>query len=126
MARVQSLVTDLMLASRVSEPLRAAGHEVLGGPDPDPTADLIVADLDAVDATAVAAAGPPTLGFYSHVDTETRARALAAGFDLVVPRSRMARELPDACREAALRRIRVARSLVHPSASTTACTSARR
>ncbi len=95
MARVQSLVDDLMLASRVSEPLRAAGHEVLGGPDPDPTADLIVADLDAVDAAAVAAAGPPTLGFYSHVDTETRARALAAGFDLVVPRSRMARELPD-------------------------------
>jgi DNA-binding NarL/FixJ family response regulator len=33
-----------------------------------------------------------TLGFYSHVDVETRERAQRAGFDLVVPRSRMARE----------------------------------
>ena len=95
MARVQSMVTDLMLSSRVSEPLAAAGHEVVTGPEPDPSVDLIVADLDAVDIAAVAAAGPPTLGFYSHVDVETRARALEAGFDKVVPRSRMARELPD-------------------------------
>ncbi len=35
-----------------------------------------------------------TLGVYSHVDAATRERALAAGFDLVVPRSRMAREGP--------------------------------
>ena len=95
MARIQSLVTDLMLSSRVSEPLRAAGHEVLGGSEPDPSADLIVADLDAVDAKALAAAGPPTLGFYSHVDVDTRAAALEAGVDKVVPRSRMARELPE-------------------------------
>jgi hypothetical protein len=33
-----------------------------------------------------------TLGFYSHVDAPARARAEQAGFDLVVPRSRMARE----------------------------------
>ena len=33
-----------------------------------------------------------TLAFYSHVEQETRERAEAAGFDLVVPRSRMARE----------------------------------
>jgi CheY-like chemotaxis protein len=32
------------------------------------------------------------LGFYSHVDTTMRERAERAGFDLVVPRSRMARE----------------------------------
>lgn len=95
MARVQSLVTDLILASRVSEPLRAAGHEVVGGVEPDPGVDAIVADLDAVDARALAAAGPPTLGFYSHVDVETRRAALDAGVDVVVPRSRMARELPE-------------------------------
>jgi nucleoside-diphosphate-sugar epimerase len=35
-----------------------------------------------------------TLGVYSHVDAETKRRAEAAGFDLVVPRSRMAREGP--------------------------------
>ena len=33
-----------------------------------------------------------TLGVYSHVDADTKRRADAAGFDLVVPRSRMARE----------------------------------
>ena len=35
-----------------------------------------------------------TLGVYSHVDVDTKRRAEAAGFDLVVPRSRMAREGP--------------------------------
>jgi DNA-binding NarL/FixJ family response regulator len=33
-----------------------------------------------------------TLAFYSHVDAAMRERAQQAGFDLVVPRSRMARE----------------------------------
>lgn len=98
MARVLALVTDLMLASRVEAPLTAAGHEVTVRGDPGGDAgefDAIVADLEVVDAAVVAAAGPPALGFYSHVDVDTRRRAEEAGFDLVVPRSRMARELPD-------------------------------
>ncbi len=33
-----------------------------------------------------------TLAFYSHVEVDTRSLAEAAGFDAVVPRSRMARE----------------------------------
>jgi hypothetical protein len=36
----------------------------------------------------------PTLGFYSHVEADVRSQAEAGGFDLVVPRSRMAREGP--------------------------------
>ena len=57
---------------------------------------LIVADLDAVEAEAVAAAGPPALGFYSpRRRRDPCRRAEAAGVDLVVPRSRMARELPE-------------------------------
>ena len=36
-----------------------------------------------------------TLGFYSHVEGAVRERAERAGFDLVVPRSRMAREGSD-------------------------------
>ena len=95
MARIQSLVTDLMLASKVSETLASAGHELVSGGEPRADVDLIVADLDAADAEAVSAAGPPTLGFYQHTDVETRERALAAGIDQVVPRSRMARELPE-------------------------------
>ena len=97
MARIVALVTDLMLASRVEGSLRAAGHEVTvqgtAGPEAA-SADAIVADLEAVDAAEVAAIGPPTLGFYSHVDVDTRRAAEEAGFDVVVPRSRMARELP--------------------------------
>jgi hypothetical protein len=95
-ARVVAIVSDLMLASRVSESLKAAGHEVSVAPNlPDPLeAEAIVCDLDTADLDAVAATNLPTLGFYSHVDVETKQRAETAGIDLVVPRSRMSRELP--------------------------------
>jgi hypothetical protein len=95
-ARVLAIAPDLMLASRVEESLRAVGHEVtVASSLPAPAeADLIICDLDATDPTAVAAAGPPALGFYSHVDVATKQAAEAAGIDLIVPRSRMARELP--------------------------------
>jgi hypothetical protein len=94
-AKIVAIVSDLMLASRVSESLKAAGHEVSVVPSlPDPLeAEAIVCDLDTADIDAVAAAPVPTLGFYSHVDVETKQRAEAAGVDLVIPRSRMAREL---------------------------------
>ena len=36
--------------------------------------------------------GLQTLAFYSHVESDVRSLAEQAGFDLVVPRSRMARE----------------------------------
>ena len=96
MARIVAIVSDLMLASRVSESLKAAGHEVsVASTLPDPLeAEVIVCDLDIADIDAVAAAPLPTLGFYSHVDVETKQHAKAAGLTLVVPRSRMSRELP--------------------------------
>jgi len=95
-ARVVAIVSDLMLASRVSESLKAAGHEVAVTPNlPNPLeADAIVCDLDAVDLDSVAAAPVPALGFYSHVDLDTKRRAEAAGIAQAVPRSRMSRELP--------------------------------
>lgn len=97
MARVLAIVPDLMLASRVQESLGAAGHEVLVAASiPDSfEADVLICDLEAVDTNEAARAGVPTLGFYSHVDVETKRRAEAAGLDLAVPRSRMARELPE-------------------------------
>ncbi|HMU26149.1 MAG TPA: hypothetical protein PKA56_08950 [Solirubrobacterales bacterium] len=98
MARVLALVPDLMLSSRVSGMLGAAGHEVTVAPTPPVAADfdfdLIVCDLEACDPAAVAKLPAPAIGFYSHVDVETRDRGREAGLDLVVPRSRMARELP--------------------------------
>jgi hypothetical protein len=96
MARVFGCVTDLMLASRVKELLTASGHEVtLSTTLPEQVdADLIVCDLDTTDPVSVAALAAPSIGFYSHTDVETRAAALEAGVDLVIPRSRMVRELP--------------------------------
>ncbi len=97
MAKIVAIVTDLMLASRVSESLEAAGHEVsVVSALPDPLeAEAIVCDLDTADIAAVAAAPVPTLGFYSHVNVETKKASEATGIDLAVPRSRMARELPE-------------------------------
>ena len=99
MARVVALVPDLMLASRVEATLVGAGHEVTLsaglGAQPVAEADLIVADVDEVDPALVVNRGLPVLGFYRHTDPETRRRAEAAGVDLVVPRSRLARELPE-------------------------------
>ena len=50
--------------------------------------------LDAENPEALVGLGIPVLGYYSHVNTETKQAAEAAGIDLAVPRSRMARELP--------------------------------
>jgi hypothetical protein len=65
-------------------------------------ATVLVVDLtdDRFDGAAILEAlaadgaleGVGTLAFYSHVDAAVRERAQQAGFDLVVPRSRMARE----------------------------------
>lgn len=98
MARVVALATDLMLASKVEATLAAAGHEVTLAPSLQESGwegvDLIVADLDAENPEALVGLGMPVLGYYSHVNVETREAAEAAGVDLVVPRSRLARELP--------------------------------
>jgi hypothetical protein len=98
-ARVLSIAVDLMLGSKVQETLTAAGHEVVASPSIEETTwdgvDLIVADLDVENPEALVGLGMPVLGYYSHVDVETKEAAEAAGVDKVVPRSRMARELPD-------------------------------
>ena len=41
---------------------------------------------------SVRPAGLKTLAFYSHVEADVRDQGREAGFDLVIPRSRMARE----------------------------------
>jgi hypothetical protein len=97
-ARVLSISNDLMLGSKVQETLTAAGHEVTTSPSLEETSwdgiELLVADLDIENPEALVGLGMPVLGYYSHVDVDTKKTAEAAGVDLVVPRSRMARELP--------------------------------
>ncbi len=89
MARVALVIPDLLLGSKVQELLRAGGHELVRD-----DADVLVVDLmaDCVDMERHGRAAEATLGLFSHVHPEVRAQALAAGFDLVVPRSRMMRE----------------------------------
>jgi len=97
-AQILSISADLMLGSKVEAQLSAAGHEVTSAPSIGESTwdgfDLIVADLDVENPAALVGLGMPVLGYYSHVDVETREAAEAAGVDLAVPRSRMARELP--------------------------------
>jgi hypothetical protein len=101
MARVALLCPDLLFGSKVEGALAAAGHEVTrfdaveAARDSAASADVLVVDLTdrSFDGTALGGVeGVPTLGFYSHVEVDTRRSAEDAGFDLVVPRSRMARE----------------------------------
>jgi CheY-like chemotaxis protein len=105
MARVLALAPDLFFASKIEATLGVAGHDVTVKAGADETvaaareADLVIADLHTpgLDPAALVRGlgGKPSLGFYSHVEEEVRRRAEEAGFDLVVPRSRMAREMPE-------------------------------
>jgi CheY-like chemotaxis protein len=118
MVRVVALIPDLLFGSRVQGQLVAAGHEVelLGDvgrirerlaaavrqEGNDGAVEVLVVDLTNPDLDGAALVrelnddgtldGMSTLGFFAHVDPAVRERALAAGFDQVVPRSRMARE----------------------------------
>jgi hypothetical protein len=104
MARIVAFVPDLLFGSTVVGALTAAGHEPALVSDGDslrrelPEAQVLIVDLtfDAPERIELVRltrpAGVRTLAFYSHVETDVRDRGRKAGFDLVVPRSRMARE----------------------------------
>jgi hypothetical protein len=101
-ARVALLCPDLLFGSKVEGGLRAAGHEVERFSDVESArgassgVDVLVVDLTSDVSDRVGLGGVDavrTLAFYSHVEHDTRVRAEEAGFDLVVPRSRMAREM---------------------------------
>lgn len=114
MARALVLTADLLFGSKVQAALTGAGYDVrlVGGREAlaqaltDGAAQDVALVLDMTDPTLDAAAtfqrlseegttaGVPALAFYSHVDVQARERAKAAGIELVVPRSRMAREAP--------------------------------
>jgi CheY-like chemotaxis protein len=102
-ARVAAVFDDLLLGSNVLGMLTAAGHDAQLVANPEAVAaDVLVVDLGSAGFDGVALVerlraageleGTATLGVYSHVHHDVKLRAEAAGFDLVVPRSRMARE----------------------------------
>jgi hypothetical protein len=101
-ARVVAYIPDLLFGSNVVGTLESAGHEVdlVGeGGALTGSADVLIVDLTAdaaprLDAVRALIGSIPSLAFYAHVETDVRMLAEAAGVDLVVPRSRMAREGP--------------------------------
>jgi DNA-binding NarL/FixJ family response regulator len=111
MARVLALTADLLFGSRLQASLVAAGHEVglvagesdlrralAGGDAQALVVDFTDADLDGAAIVAALArelARTRTLAYYAHVDPAARERALQAGIELAVPRSRVAREAPE-------------------------------
>jgi DNA-binding response OmpR family regulator len=118
MARVLALTRDLLFGSQVQGALTVAGYEVelladearlkrrlvdLADSELDgASADVLIVDLTDSDLDGASIIGGllaegqlssmRTLGFYSHVDSAARERAQRAGFDVIVARSRMARE----------------------------------
>jgi hypothetical protein len=107
MAHVLAFIPDLLFGSQVQGSLLAGGHTVeLVGDENGVLGDLPRADALVIDLTddparragllqalpTDARAKVQTLAFYSHVEADVRRMAEEAGFDLVVPRSRMARE----------------------------------
>jgi nucleoside-diphosphate-sugar epimerase len=103
-ARVVAFVPDLLFGSNVVGALRASGHQVrlVSSLEDVSLSDVEVLVIDLTDdatarieaAQAAVARGAGrlrTLAFFSHVEADVRDAARAAGFDLVVPRSRMAR-----------------------------------
>jgi uncharacterized protein YbjT (DUF2867 family) len=108
MARIVAFIPDLLFGSRVQAALLAEGHTVELIADSEAVgaaltgASVLVVDLTdeayrGVELVESLSAdrlleGVSTLAFYSHVDVDMRAQAEGTGFDLIVPRSRMARE----------------------------------
>jgi|HubBroStandDraft_4_1064222.scaffolds.fasta_scaffold223293_3 CheY-like chemotaxis protein len=119
MARVLVLTRDLLFGSNVQGALTLAGHEVeliadvprlqerlaAGGDGAIAPAAVLVVDLTdgELDGASIVSSlrearrlgSTRTLAFYSHVELAARESAERAGFDLVVARSRMAREGPE-------------------------------
>ncbi|HKO27605.1 MAG TPA: hypothetical protein VJU80_09125 [Solirubrobacteraceae bacterium] len=105
MARVVAFIPDLLFGSNVLGALGAAGHETVLVSDAEglrrelPDSAALIIDLTADPAARIEqvsalirSRGVKTLAFYSHVEQDVRDQAERAGFDLVIPRSRMARE----------------------------------
>ena len=100
MPRVVAFIPDLLFGSNVQGALSAGGHEVelVATLEGAVDADVLVVDLTADAAARIemarAARTPetPVLAFYAHVEADVKSAAEQAGFELVVPRSRMARE----------------------------------
>ena len=100
---VIAVVDDMFFASKIRAVAEAEGIPISFPRSKDAIlekaseARLIVVDLhnQKIDPVELGRelSGVKLIGFYSHVETELRQKALAAGFDQVLPRSAFARDL---------------------------------
>jgi hypothetical protein len=78
------------------EPVLASNEDALRSALPDAQALVVDLTFDVPErielVRSVRPEGLKTLAFYSHVEADVRDQGREAGFDLVIPRSRMARE----------------------------------
>jgi CheY-like chemotaxis protein len=117
-ARVALLVSDMLFRAKIRETARHVGVDVVAAKSAAGLVELaaagaalVIVDLadakvDALAAVAAlkaegAAAAVPVVGFYPHVLGGVRERAVAAGCDRVLPRSRFSATLADQLGEAA-------------------------
>lgn len=102
---VIALVRDLMFSSKITATARAVGVPVTIVRDParlaDTPGDRLLIDLNlpgAIDAAAAWAGADPsrqTVGFVSHVDTDTIHQARTAGIQQVMARSQFTARLAE-------------------------------
>jgi PleD family two-component response regulator len=111
--RVLAAVEDIFFASKIRGAAESLGVEydtarsveaAAAKAKSDPPS-VVVADLHGLRCDPFALAETfkadaelraiPLVGFFSHVQTELRERALAAGFDQVLPRSAFTQKLPE-------------------------------
>jgi CheY-like chemotaxis protein len=115
--RVLVVVEDIFFASKIRGAAEASGVEYDSARSVEAALSkarsappsLVVADLHGLRCDPFALAetfkadpelrAVPLVGFFSHVQTELRERALAAGFDTVLPRSAFNSRLIDILRE---------------------------
>ena len=97
------VVDDMFFASKIRAVAEAVGVEISFPRTREALiekareARLIIVDLhnQKIDSVELARqlSGVKLIGFFSHVETELRQRALAAGYDEVLPRSAFVRDL---------------------------------
>ena len=102
-AKIFALVRDLMFASKISAAAKAGGVSVRMLREPlqlmTVEGDLLIVDLNQAGALDAAAAwktrtGGAVVGFVSHVDAETIAKARELGIDQILARSAFVMQLP--------------------------------
>lgn len=92
---IVAYIPDLLFGSQVVSALADHDVRLVATLRDLADAELLILDLTADAAERIAGLPgrrPPTLAFYSHVEQDVRKLAEQSGIELVVPRSRMARE----------------------------------